>query len=157
MNTLTIAGEVLELDLLSKWAPQTCAALRALGSLSLPMQQSTWCGPTLTGSLFRGALLEVDKLEQPVISLYPGTICLRPVDGRNATYDPMVWAKSPESYNASVELTLAYGYGEFRNETGPAYVTPVAMIRGFNKVMAATIRAAGAQGAAAADFTFGGA
>jgi len=156
MNTLTIAGEVLELDLLSKWAPQTCAAVRTLGSLTLPMRQSNWCGPTLTGSLSRGPLLELDKLEQPIISLYPGSICVRPVDGRNATYDPMVWAKSPDVYNSTVDLTLAYGYGEFRNETGPAYVTPLAMIRGFNKGIAAMIRAAGANGVTA-EFQFEGA
>lgn len=157
MNTLTIAGEVLELDLLSKWSPQTCAALLALGSLDLSLQQSIWCGPALTGELSEGSLLEIDKLEQPVISLYPGTICMRPVEGRNATYDPMVWAKPPIHYESSVEFTLAYGYGEFRNATGPSYVTPVAMIRGFDSSLAHRVRDAGSRGEVAVRLAFNGA
>lgn len=157
MNSLTIAGEVLELDLLSRWSPKTCAALRALGSLDLRLSQSTWCGPTLTGEVSEGKLMEIDKLEQPVISLYPGAICLRPIEGRNATYDPMIWARPPENYEKSVEFALAYGHGEFRNATGPSYVTPVAIIRDFDSALAARIRDAAGRGEVAVKLVFDGA
>jgi hypothetical protein len=154
MNFLKVAGEVLELDLQTKWAPNTCRALMKSGSIQLTMYQSQWCGPVMSGEIGDGPLLEIDTLEQPVISLYPGSVCIRPVDGRNSTYDPMVWAKSPEKYNQSVELLLSYGYGEFRNETGPSYVTPIAMIRDFNKDLAAKLRQFASTGPNLANFQF---
>lgn len=154
MARLVLAEECYELDLLSSWAPKTCAALVEQQEVRVDLQQSTWCGPTLTGVLDHGPLLDIDTLEQPVISIYPGTICMRPREGQNATYDSMIWAKSPEEQYSSVEFAIAYGYGEYRTANGPLYITPIAMIRDFDASVAARIQAAGAKGAVAI-FQFG--
>lgn len=153
MARLVLAGESYELDMLSKWAPITCAALVKQREVNVELQQSTWCGPTLTGALDHGPLLDIDTLEQPVISIYPGTICLRPREGKNASYDSMIWAKSPPEQYSSVEFAIAYGYGEYRTANGPLYITPIAMIRNFDATVAAKIQIAGAKGSTAS-FTF---
>lgn len=153
MARLDIAGETYDLDMLFNWSPKTCAALVRQREIGVKLNQSTWCGPTLVGVLEEGPLLDIDTLEQPVISIYPGTICLRPRERQNATYDSMIWARPPQEQYGSVEFAIAYGYGEYRTSNGPLYTTPIAMISNFNRSMAAKIKAAGAKGATGI-FTF---
>lgn len=142
MSSITIDGKTFEVELLDKWAPKTVKAMQAISELDLSFERSSWCGPALHALLDDDRVLAIEEAEQPVISMYPGMICLRPIEKRNSTYKPEIWAKLPDYYNHTAELLLAHDHAEHRNATGPSYVTPFARIRNFTPEVAAHIKAA---------------
>ncbi|MBZ6075714.1 hypothetical protein [Microvirga puerhi] len=156
MNAITIAGERFDIDVLGKWAPKTVATLQEIGRIDLDFVRSSWCGPVLHATLDSGPVLEIGEVEQPVISLYPGIICLRPVERRNSTYQTDVWARLPQSYSSTVEFVVAFGHGEFRGPIGPSYVTPFGRITNFGPEVAAHLENVSRAGQGAGALTING-
>ncbi|MBF9235341.1 hypothetical protein [Microvirga alba] len=156
MNAIHISGESFDIEVLDKWAPKTVAALRKIGHLDLNLTRSHWCGPALLAGLDQGPVLDIEEAEQPVISLYPGIICLRPIERRNSTYQTDVWARLPAIYSATAEIVVAFGHAEYRNAIGPSYVTPFARIADFGPDAAAYLEKMSDRGAATGFLTMNG-
>lgn len=157
MSSITIEGKTFAVELLPKWAPKTVKALQAIASLDLDLERSSWCGPAMHALIEDEQVLAIDQAEQPVISMYPGMICLRPIEKMNSTYKTEIWAQLPDYYRHTAEILVSFDHAEHRTNTGPAYVTPFARIRDFTPEVAAHLRAAFEAGRSKGQITFSGA
>lgn len=110
---IEVGGVSAEIALWNDLSPSTVGAL----SRALPMEgvlrHAKWSGQACFLRLTDGPLTEVDRIECPVTSIYPGVLVLRPGIGRPGG-----------------ELLLSYGIAEYRARYGRDYVTPLGEVVG---------------------------
>ncbi|MFV0462009.1 MAG: DUF3830 family protein [Nostocoides sp.] len=106
---LTVRGVTAEAELLESNAPKATAALWEL--LEEPIERTLisakWSGDVGVLHPGEGPLREVADLENPVTSIYPGTIVMRP---------------------RGSEILIGYGVGEYRWAVGVDYLTRLAKV-----------------------------
>lgn len=107
---IDVAGAVAQFRLLNRIAPSTSAALYESLPVEGDLTHARWAGSACWTKTTAAPLAALDKLENPVTSLYRGTLAIRPTDSGRA------------------EVFISYGQAESRHEVGRTYVTPVARI-----------------------------
>jgi len=105
-----VSGAVAQFRLLDRIAPTTSAALYESLPFEGDLTHARWAGSACWTKTSAAALAAIDGLENPVTSLYRGTLAIRPTD------------------SGRTELFISYGQAESRHEVGRTYVTPVAQI-----------------------------
>ena len=105
--TLEMEGVVAEAELYDDLSPKTAEAFWKALPVATPILTSKWCGAAGTFRPAAPSLGAVTELENPVCSIYPGTLVVRPGGG---------------------EALIAHAASEYRSATGPDYVTRVARI-----------------------------
>jgi len=93
-------------------APNTVDALIKSLPLETQLRQCRWSGDACFTSFDNGPISEIENLEHPVVTIYPGTIAVR----------------LAEDISPHAELLVGYGSAEHRWPDGPKPVTPVGEI-----------------------------
>lgn len=106
---LVVFGVTARAILWPDFAPKSVDALIRSLPLELPLQHCKWSGPACFAEIAGGALAAVAALENPVVSIYPGVLALRP----------------PTPTLPHGELLIAYGDAEYRMPDGRRFVTPL--------------------------------
>lgn len=106
---LTVNGVTAEAQLLESNAPNTTAALWEMleAPITRKLISAKWSGDVGVLHPGEGPLREIAELENPVTSIYPGTIVMRP---------------------RGSEILIGYGVGEYRWAVGVDYLTRLAKI-----------------------------
>jgi uncharacterized protein DUF3830 len=124
---LVVSGVTARALLWPDFAPKSVTALVRSLPLELPLQHCKWSGPACFAELAGGAITEIDGIETPVTSIYPGVLALR----------------SPTPTLPHGELLIAYGDAEYRMPDGRRFVTPLGELeRGSDAFLAALGRTA---------------
>jgi len=105
---LEVGDVIATAELLEDVAPMAVQALWQSLPIETTLVQSKWSGPACYFQVPPGPLAEVEALEAPVCSIYPGTLVLSPQAG---------------------ELLIAYGASEYRRHVGTDYVSRLARLR----------------------------
>jgi hypothetical protein len=130
---LSLNGTVGTVRLWPDLAPKTVAALVANLPLETKFKQCRWSGDAcFTDFHAGGPLSEIDKLELPVVSIYPGAVTVRL--GEPGAEEP--------------ELLIGYGTAEHRWPTGPKPVVPVGEITEGREALFAIMRSIAEEGPA---------
>jgi hypothetical protein len=130
---LTLNGAKGTVRLWQDVAPKTVAAMVANLPLEAKFNQCRWSGDAcFTDFHAGGPLSDIDQLELPVVSIYPGTVTVR-------LGEP--GAEAPE-------LLIGYGIAEHRWPTGPKPVVPVGEITEGREELFAVMRSIAANGPA---------
>jgi hypothetical protein len=93
-------------------APDTVAALLASLPIEGELKQCLWSGEACFSHLEAAPIGTIDQIEAPAVTIYPGTIVVRPVQPP--------WPRAA--------LLIGYGAAEHRWQDGPKPVTPVGEI-----------------------------
>lgn len=120
---LVVAGVTARAVLWPDFAPKSVAALLASLPLELPLQHCKWSGLACYAALPGGALASLAGIENPVASIYPGVLALRP----------------PTPALPHGELLIAYGDTEFRSLDGRRFVTPLGELEGGSDTLLAAL------------------
>lgn len=128
MAHLQISGERFEIEAFDAGSPNTLAKLREAGASAGPVHFDGWSGPCGTVEVTNPALSAIDFLEQPVASIYPGVIALRPSGAIHAAYDTPLSGRVPKGKQETCAILVSFGYAESRHAHGKQYVTPIARL-----------------------------
>lgn len=127
---LTVNGVSGTVRLWPAHAPDTVDALIKSLPLETKLKQCRWSGDACFTEFDHGPICEIDKLELPVVTIYPGTVVIR-----------LAEAASPHA-----ELLMGYASAEHRWPNGPKPVTPVGEINAGREALFDQMRAIAVNG-----------
>lgn len=129
---LTVNGVSGTVRLWPAGAPRTVAALVASLPFESRLEQCRWSGDACFTVFAEGSVCELGGVEAPAVTIYPGTLVVRPAE--------------PAAPHA--ELLIGYGAAEHRWPDGPKPVTPVGEITTGRDQLFGQLRAVAAAGPA---------
>lgn len=100
-------GVSAEAELLEANSPQACEAFWSMLPLETDLVSAKWSGDVVALHPGKGPVNEISELENPVCSIYPGAIVMRP---------------------RGSEILIGYGVGEYRWAVGVDYTTRIGKI-----------------------------
>lgn len=127
---LTVNGVAGTVHLWQAHVPNTVEAFVRSLPLDATLKQCRWSGDACFTPLDSGPITDVDVLELPAVTIYPGTLVVRLAED-----------ESPHA-----ELLMGYGSAEHRWPDGPKPVTPIGEISASRKPILDQLRAVAATG-----------